>query len=231
MSLHNWLLILIAAATGLAPSASNAGIIASSHFNLNHEGWFLSGDPTSPTPTYVAAGGNPGGFIRGADALVNNVWYFNAPGKFLGDVSASYGFTLTFDLRAQSFGNPPYNWDDVILISPTLSLYFDNTAAIPQAGPWTSYSVPLSEGTGWTVGSLGTGGTPTQAQFQQVLTNLSGLRIRGEFFSGPDSGDLDNVVLNGANSAVPEPGSLTLFGLALAGLVGRAFARKKKLIV
>ena len=56
-----------------------------------------------------------------------------------------------------------------------------------------------------------------QAQFLSVLSDLTGLQIRGEFITGPDNGDLDNVTLGGAS--VPEPSTLTLAGLALLGIV------------
>jgi hypothetical protein len=47
---------------------------------------------------------------------------------------------------------------------------------------------------------------------QTVLASLTRLRIRGEFITGADNGDLDNVVLNG----VPEPASFVLAMIAFA---------------
>jgi hypothetical protein len=213
-------LIVVATASALVASQSQADI-ASSDFAADSDGWALSGDPATPAPTYIATGGNPGGYIRGTDAVLNNTWYFDAPAKFLGNASASYGFTLTFDQRANGFGNAPFDWDDVVLTSPGLSLFYDITAPMPQIGAWTGYSVPLSEGPGWSLGSLGAGGVPTQVQFIQVLSNLTSLRIRGEFFSGIDTGDLDNVVLNGA--VVPEASLAPLFALVVAGLASYRF--------
>jgi alkaline phosphatase D len=213
-------LLLVAGLPWLAPSQSNATVVASSDFSANIDGWTLTGDPSSTTPTHFAAGGNPGGYIQGADAVLNNTWYFNAPAKFLGNVSAAYGGALTFDQRANGFFNAPFNWDDIVLTSPALTLFFDITAPMPQIIPWTSYSVPLAEGPGWSLGGLGTGGMPTQAQFVQVLSNLTGLQIRGEFFSGFDTSDLDNVALI---TAIPEASLLPLMGLALGALIVRAF--------
>jgi hypothetical protein len=40
---------------------------------------------------------------------------------------------------------------------------------------------------------------------------LSSLRNRGEFVTGSDNGDLDNVIM----TAVPEPATYALFGLGL----------------
>lgn len=216
-SLHACL-IFVATASALSTSQSTADVIATSDFSSNSDGWLLSGDPVNVAPTYVTTGGNPGGYIRGTDAVLNNTWYFDAPAKFRGDVSSSYGFTLTFDQRANGFGNAPFSWDDIILTSPGLSLFYDITAPMPQVVAWTGYSVPLAEGPGWSVGSLGAGGVPTQAQFMQVLSNLTSMRIRGEFFSGIDIGELDNVVLNGA--AVPEASLVPFFGLVAASFAG-----------
>ena len=63
-----------------------------------------------------AAGGNPGGFIRGVDSVVGGVWFFSAPSKFLGDDSAAYGQHLSFDLRMRGSG-PLFDDSDVILRS------------------------------------------------------------------------------------------------------------------
>jgi hypothetical protein len=59
---------------------------------------------------------------------------------------------------------------------------------------------------------------------QAVLSDLTSLRVRGEFNTGPDLAFLDNVVLSAA-SAAPEPATLALVGLGLAGL---GFSRRKQ---
>jgi hypothetical protein len=95
-----------------------------------------------------------------------------------------------------------------------LSLHIATTPPVPLDQPWTSYSVLLTETAGWRVGSLA-GPAATKDKMLAVLSNLDRLRIRGEFISGADNGDLDHVVLNGApaGNAVPEPGSHLLLGL------------------
>lgn len=221
------LAILTMAATGLLPSPAAADVLVSSDFSVDDEGWLLSGDATSAVPTYVSPGGNPGGFIRGVDITVGGVWFWEAPAKFLGNVSAAYGFSLTFDSRMRGSG-PLFDDSDIILVGGGLSLHLAAISPVPQDVSWTSYSALLSETAGWRVNSLG-GLAATQTQMQTVLSNLTRLRIRGEFITGPDNGDLDNVVLNGVvPSAVPEPGSLTLGGLGLATLLGFTRLRGKR---
>lgn len=76
-----------------------------------------------------------------------------------------------------------------------LSLYY----AIPEPAStnWTSYSIPLVETAGWTVGDPG-GPSPTQAQFQNLLHRLTGLAIR---FDVTAQLFLDNVSLAGLVSS------------------------------
>jgi hypothetical protein len=188
--------------------ASYAGSIATSTFDTGDEGWRLTGDSTTTVPTYVPTGGDPGGFINGVDQVDGGTWYFVAPSKFLGNDSAAYSQDLSFELRMRGDG-PLFENSDVILIGAGLTLAY-HTTAIPQDQVWTSYNIALDESSGWKVGDS-TGPAPTQAQFLAVLSDLTGLQIRGEFITGPDNGDLDNVTMG----AVPEPSTLMLAGLAL----------------
>jgi hypothetical protein len=207
------LLLLSLATLGFLPCRSAAGMIATSDFSVNDEGWRLSGDVTSAIPSYSSTGGNPGGFIRGFDSVVGGVWYWDAPKSFLGNVTQAYDSSLSFDLRMRGSG-PLFSDSDVILDGAELSLHLATTPPVPLDQPWTSYSVLLSETAGWRAGSLA-GETASKDQMLAVLSSLDRLRIRGEFITGADNGDLDNVVLNGASeaNAAPEPGSLLLLGL------------------
>ena len=56
---------------------------------------------------------------------------------------------------------------------------------------WTSYKVVLSESEEWK--NKNTGNRATKSEILHVLTNLTGLYIRGEFVQGDDVGSLDNV--------------------------------------
>ncbi len=217
------ILFVFALLGGFMSTVSVAGPIATSTFDTGIDGWGLSGDSTTTVPTFIATGGNPGGYIHGVDQVEGGTWYFVAPSKFLGNDTAAYGQDLSFELRMRGDG-PLFDNSDVILSGGGLNLVFDTTA-IPQDQIWTSYTITLNENSGWKVGDS-TGPAPTQAQFLSVLSDLTGLQIRGEFITGPDNGDLDNVTLGGA--PVPEPSTLTLAGLAVFGLGAGALCRRRR---
>jgi hypothetical protein len=214
------------------PAVARAGIIASSTFDSNPDGWLVK-DLTFPavgspptvlgtfTPTFNATGGNPGGHLSMSDPSAN-VWYWYAPSQFLGNQSAAYGGALQFDLAVTGagFGSPPgFDQEDVVLVGGGLTLVYDTgfSPTPTSSVSWNSFSVGLTEA-GWRRDSL-TGPAATQADMQAVLGSLSALYIRGEFLFGLDDvGRLDNVVLS-SPAAVPEPSSLTLFGLGGLSLV------------
>lgn len=163
-----------------------------SRFDTGDEGWRAIGDPVNTIPTWFPTGGNPGGWLRTIDASTGGTWQWAAPVQFLGNKCTAYGNFLRFDLTASEF-NTSTNRPDVTLVSGNLQLVF-NTSDDP-ATTWTHYDVPLHENAGWRVGNLN-GPAPNAAQFRSVLSNLTALRIRGEYLSlGDDEGGLDNVVL------------------------------------
>lgn len=165
------------------------------------------GDIASPAQ-WLSTGGNPGGSIRLVDAVVGGVTYFQAPGVYLGDQSAAINSNLSFDLQQTISGSPSqFDDDDVVLTGGGITVVFD-LATNPNIGSWSHYEVPLSAPL-WHM-STGGGIAPTDAQFTQVLSDLSALRIRAEYQNGPDTGYLDNVAM------VPEPGSWAMFLLGLS---------------
>jgi len=166
--------------------------MAQSTFDSSDDGWLVFGDAqgSGAIPDHNDSGGNPGGYISATDDAAGGVWYWDAPGKYLGDQSCAYGKELTFDLT-QSATDNPFDADDVALMGETLTLVYD-TAKNPGTA-WTSYSVTLAEDAGWV--KEGTSTPPTQAEMEGVLSTLQALRIRGEYRTGADTGGLDNVNL------------------------------------
>lgn len=163
--------------TPLDPPDSNS-------FDDGDQGWRVSAGGVG---SYSATGGYPGGYMAGLDNT-DGTWYFIAPTPFTNEVRKGYGRTLRFD-QFQSATDAQGNTDDIILTDGRNTLTF-NTSYNPNT-TWTSYAIKLDELSGWEKGKQ----RATKADMQAVLRNLTGLRIRGEFRSGPDYGGLDNVAI------------------------------------
>jgi len=188
--------------------------IARASFDASAEGWTIRTNNdvcgvtslVALTPVYVAAGGNPGGFIQHVDPREGRDSYFRSPiapvvTLFHGDLSIVYSGTLSYDLQ-QSATDGQYNANDVILFGGGLTLVF-NTQYNPRT-TWTRYDVPLLAGTGWRMNRCD-GAPATEAQIRQALANVTGWMIRAEFRSGADIDGIDNVRLITASSPLPSP--------------------------
>lgn len=163
-----------------------------STFDTGNENWRCDGDPESTSAYWFTVGGNPGGHIEMDDASTGGTWYFVAPAKFLGPKCDAYGKFLRYDQFADDHSNPN-TFADVEMIGGGIRLVFDHP--ILPFPDWTHYDLFLREDAGWRVNTTN-GLVPTQAQFKQVLSNITSLRIRGEFHHvAEDRGGLDNVIL------------------------------------
>jgi hypothetical protein len=171
-------------------------VVAISTFDTDAEGWTTDADARCrPTPCYAATEGNPGGHIYSDDTLQGIKFYYNAPAKFLGDVSAAYGEHLTFSMRQDARDVKETDDVDVILVGAGLTLVYDTPRNPPSI--WFTYDVPLVESAGWRKGNL-TGPPPSAAEMQAVLGSLTRLGLRGDFIFGQATSYLDTVVLGGA---------------------------------
>ena len=185
-----------------------------SAFTASLEGW-TAADTVGGTPTHVAAGGNPGGYVFLDNA--ENLWtYVVAPAAFLGDLSGFDGGTLSFD-GDQLTGNGLYestnfNYGNVYLIGPTVTTVLDLAQGPVPVGPWVTYSASLDAAT-W-------GATP--ADWATLLSNVTEIRVYLEGTFGSETNGFDNFVIESAVNTVPEP---TSFALIAAG-IGVALARR-----
>lgn len=187
------------------PFAVHGAVV--SDFSSDLDGWAHAGGDAS-TLTWLSSGGVPGGYMRMIEPATGGVDRFAAPAKFLGDQSAMYGGTLSYDIRispAENLANP-----DIRLLGNSLTLEYYFVSA--PTGTFSNFSATLDENSGWVIAG---GGTPTQGQFQSVLANLTALQISADWSTVSDTTSLDNVVL------VPEPSTTALLGLGLLGLLRR----------
>lgn len=190
------LAVVAPAASGCGGGGYQEGAKAVSAFSTGDDGWTIVGDAqaSSVKPDYSGTGGNPDGLISAKDDVTGGVWYFQAPARYLGDDSETYGKLLKYDLKVTPITNP-FDDVDVVLEGGGKRLVFDTSPA--PGTEWTTFTVPLSETAGWKKDTL-TGAAPTADELRAVLASLTLFRIRGEFNTGPDTGALDNVKF-GAN--------------------------------
>jgi Laminin B (Domain IV)/PEP-CTERM motif len=203
--------VVLLAASACAYSAP----IVSSTFDGDSDGWLVGDFLTAGGPT-TAPVYNAGGYIHADDFAAWSA--FHAPAKFLGDLSAAYGATLSFNLRASGVDGPVYS--AIVISNGTTTLQF---SGLPVAGVWHQFVMPLLASAGWQHSTDGktAGVAATEAELQAVLASVQFLHINSDWLTGSDSAELDDVQI--VNN--PEPSTMLLLGTALATLA--AFARRR----
>lgn len=155
-------------------------------------------------PTGGSGTDDGGGYIThseycGSPYIFNDYWYFVAPSKFHGDMSAAFGRNLSFDLASQySYeytGNPPF----IVLSGAGKHIFLLSGDFPTPVSNWGSYSVAMTaSGNNWYVSTsnllVNSSVVATDADIAEVLSALTSLRILGDFGRNASTG-LDNVKL------------------------------------
>ncbi len=192
-------------ALALALVAFSTDARATGTFDATNEGWVIVSYPFRshvPTPATVSlpfdvSFGNPAGSVRVGDVYAETG--IAAPATYLGDRSAAYGGSLTYDIFLRFTDGVTY--PAAVLNGGTMSVYYD--APSPTLNTWEHRAIPLTE-SGWRVSN--TQVAATQTQFQSVLQNLVGLYIYTEWHTGEDDTNVDNVTFpSGITSVTPGP--------------------------
>lgn len=206
------------AAAILAAQSAAAVVIIESTFDTDLDGWTKApGSDSGSTLTWVAEGGNPGGFLRFNEAAQGNTDRIAAPPKFLGDLSGFVGGVFSFDVGTNILSSPISNNDNVIFIGAGLTLRYD--LPLPTVNTWTNFAIDLQADSGWILTSANR--APTPAEFQQVMGDLTAIRLLADFRSGAEQPYFDNIRM----VAIPEPGAGAVLAL---GALAAGFVRLRQ---
>ena len=220
--MKKWLYYTVAALIAFSSSSSYA-LTISSTFDTNDEGWI--GIPGEGSASYSATGGNPGGHISVTDIGSGGLLGSGAvaPGKFLGDLSAFDGGTLSVDLASiAGAGGPTWSVFGLVWIQGGGTEAFHDLIvnAPPIGGSWVSLSTTL-DAASWGV---------SDAVWASILANVTEIQLGTDAFNGADTIGVDNFSIataaaGGTGPSVPEPPTIGMLSL---GLVGLAFVRRKR---
>lgn len=193
----------ILTAAVLATTSATADTLAESTFDTGTDGWAIheitsNGQYVQAVSTNVLywadTGGNPSGHVSASDTSTATIFLFAAPQKFLGNISEAYGGYFEFDLSC-SYRN--WNGDNVIVLVGRIQGSVRAIVATIDPLPfpaWTHYSIGLVARNFRYDNKQGT--VVSNQDFQDVLTNLTALRISGDFGNGAvETTRLDNARL------------------------------------
>ncbi|MCE9636716.1 MAG: hypothetical protein K8T90_13515 [Planctomycetes bacterium] len=182
----------------LAASASAAGLTtaqsstfdADADADADADGWTILGEAQGPV--YHATGGKQGGYISATDPPGSSgTSYWRAPAKFVGNQSQAFNGKLSYDIRdigpGRTFADP-----DVSVQGGGVVLEFRQRKR-PKGKAWAHFNVTLTGKRGWVDAS--TGRKATAQKMQTALSSLNVLLIRGEYRTGQETFDIDNVLL------------------------------------
>lgn len=222
MKFANFIPVLMASAAFFSAQANAATTIASSDFNAGTDGWttgeFTNSAPGTLTPTFEPSNG----VILTTDTAANVA--FIAPSAYLGNLSAAFGGTLSFELSNTANDNPAL-YSAIAITSGSTTIF--SQRVLGPGVTLTPYSVVFTGANFINSNPFSAGGTAlTDAQLQGILNNVTKFAILADWHSGADNTRLDNVLLTSGAPAVPEPGTWAMFILGL-GLVGAAMRSRK----
>jgi len=169
-----------------------------SDFETGADGWQVvdmncSGTISTVYGTYpvtaVESGGCDGAFIECADPS-SNCFYFDAPAKFLGDMSAFLGGRLTFCIRTSMNNWAPGN---IVVMAGAGLVLAAEIKPFPSAD-WQQITIPLGA-CYFRKGNKGDAPVLPE-ELAAVLADLRSLRISAEYGSTvAETSSLDSVVL------------------------------------
>jgi hypothetical protein len=215
-------------------AAGTASATVAYDFDTDNQGWTVGNiNDSTPDSTRSAATWAGGKLTIGDEEADTGVY---APAAVLGNQSAAYGNTISFDISDVANDDPTQYTALVLWGTNGLA------AAVTSLGPSTdsnalsTFSFTLNETTfsKFASGNF-TSGAITQSDFQSILGDIAAIAFRTEYNTGGDDSRFDNAIFNGfvdpnapVNGAVPEPATWALMIGGFA-VVGGAMRRRRRL--
>lgn len=202
--------------SGRITMVKNDGIISESNFIVDTDGWVIVGNKEKVgevimSPTSISS--LISHYIYGSDNVVNrhtqnindkSLWYFKAPNKFTGNKAVAYGGYISFNIASFSgdFSKIHSSGYAVILECDICNTYgFKIGLPISKIyfiGKPTSISIMLTETAGWL--DINYLRPLSKCEFIYILSNLSSIKILGDWTSWYETIALDNVVIQNKKS-------------------------------
>jgi hypothetical protein len=165
--------------------------IASDDFSFDAQDWTLEGQTAGTFPALIKEG-NP--HLCATDngfSITSSHWRFVAPAKYHGAATQALGRRLTWDSKLSNPDDAARLPTDLFIAGRGITVVLSVPQVQNRSPGWTPFSVRIDESAGWRVEQ--TGELATRSDLESVLSNVTGLRIPGEWRNGPEESCIDNV--------------------------------------
>lgn len=222
--------------TGTVTLVPPSGALVGSDFLLDRQGWTVTGNKAASSDAVFESysrGPLLNHYVYSTDNKINvnsgengagdrSLWYFEAPGAYMGNQGISYGGELRFTLGAFSGDFSKLNADSTNMVeleckdcpgpvSMGITLAFPISAftALTNSkftGDATVFTLPLLEGKGWVKDSQNTlvpWTAASKCDVIAVLSRLSAMRILGDWTTWYESVALDDVGFFNTKAQLP----------------------------
>jgi hypothetical protein len=166
---------------GLFSVVAQGHLLASSDFLFGNDGWRVTSEDTFEVQLETRSSA-----LYGRDTGDSGVWYFEAPGAYLGEKSTAYAGSLSFRRSHSQYvdrATPVLDEWDVIISSETYGIRLGSSLSKLRR---LEHTLALTNEAGpvWT--NIDAGHVASKFELVRVLHDLTSLRIRGGIYGGAE---------------------------------------------